>query len=311
MPTLRVASLLAAGTEILYALGSGECVVAVSHECDYPPEVARKPRVTRANVRSEESSKAIDDHVRQLAHAGRPLYEIDVPQLAALAPHLIVTQSPCEVCAVSSEMVLAAIAGFDSLKSARVVSLNPTSLERIFDDIRRVGEATGSERKAADYVALLERRTDSVRRVTEGIPVSRHARVLCIEWIEPLMVAANWMPDLVHLAGGINGLTKPGERSRCAAWSDAVAFDPEVIVIAPCGFDLPRTLREAVALRSLPGWGRLSAVQNRRVFAADGNAYFNRSGPRIVDSLEILATLIHPSLFPVASPERLEVYSAF
>ena len=178
------------------------------------------------------------------------------------------------------------------------MDLNPTTLDGIFEDIRRVGAATGCEDEAETYVARLRERVDAVRSTSAAIPIDKRPRVCCIEWIEPLMVASNWMPELIDIAGGRNDLTVAGQKSAYSKWEDVCAFDPQVIVIMPCGFDLPRALSESTTLTGLRGWTELSAVRNQRVYAVDGNAYFNRSGPRIIDSLEILAGLIHPDLFP-------------
>ncbi len=298
MPPQRIASLLAGGTEILYGLGLGERVVAVSHECDYPEEVRAKPRATFTNITVDATSRSIDEQVKSLTSTGAPIYSIDVELLASLRLDLIVTQSQCNVCAVSYNDVLAAVQTNPALRSTIVVALNPTTLEGVFEDILRVGEAAGCRKRAEEYVAELRGRVEAIRSKTAGLPASERPRVACIEWIEPVMIAANWMPEMVQIAGGQNGLTRPGAKSAYSHWDDVVAYNPEVIVVMPCGFDLPRTIEEAKALTSFPGWTNLAAVRNGRVYAVDGNAYFNRSGPRIVDSLEILAQLLHPGLFP-------------
>ncbi|MBI4716752.1 MAG: ABC transporter substrate-binding protein [Planctomycetes bacterium] len=297
MGAQRIASLLACGTEILYGLGLGERVVAVSHECDYPPEVLRKPRVTRAHIAADAPSAEIDRQVRAAGQSKTPLYSIDVQLLASLHPDLIVTQAQCEVCAVDLVEVLAAVEANAELGAAQVVALNPTTLEAVFEDIAAVGRAAGGTDAALSYVAGLRRRVDRVRVATEPLADRTRPRVVCIEWIEPLMLAANWMPDLIAAAGGRTDLTHAGARSGYADWAAVRDYDPEVILVAPCGFDLPRTLRECAPLTRLPGWAGLRAVRSGQVFAADGNAYFNRSGPRLVDSLEVLAGLIHPGAF--------------
>jgi iron complex transport system substrate-binding protein len=273
----RIASLLAAGTEILYGLGLGDRVVAVSHECDHPPAASERPRVTSANLNVEAPSAAIDAEVRELASRGAALYSIDVARLAALRPDLIVTQAQCEVCAVSYDDVQAAIANVEGLSDARVVALNPSSLEGVFDDIRRVASAAGCAERGEALVASLSARVDAVRTRVSHLGAGARPRVICIEWIEPLMVAANWMPELIRLAGGQCDLTRAGEMSGYTRWQDVAAYDPEVIVVAPCGFDLARVRREAGALDRLPGWAGLSAVRHGRVHHADGNALFNRS----------------------------------
>ncbi len=295
----RIASLLASGTEILYGLGLGDRVVAISHECDHPPEIGAKPRVTFANISAEAGSGEIDRQVQAMVAAREPLYRIDVERLAELRPDLIVTQSQCEVCAVSLDDVRRAVECVSGLQSAQVVALNPMTLDGVYADILRVGEAAGVADRAADYVAALRARVERVRIMSGEIPLGRRPRTVCVEWIEPLMIAANWMPELIKIAGGRPGLTRAGDRTAYADWNELIACDPEVIVIAPCGFDLRRTIGEAAALSRSPGWGGLAAVREGRVFAADGNAYFNRSGPRLVDTLELLAGLLHPDRFAV------------
>jgi iron complex transport system substrate-binding protein len=305
-PPARIASLLASATEILYALGLGDRVVAVSHECDYPREATLKPRVTRTLVAAETSSRDIDRQVQAMAAGQTALYEIDVPRLAALRPELIVTQAQCDVCAVRLDDVLSAVANVPELSGARVVALNPASLSDIFADILRVGEAAGCPAAADAYVAALRQRVAAVQSQTATIPPQHRPRVVCLEWLEPLMVAGNWLPEMIELAGGQNRLTEAGRHSPYVEWPAIVAEDPQVLLLAPCGFDLPRTLREAEVLPRLPGWRQVAAVRTGRVFAVDGNAYFNRSGPRMVDSLEILAHLLQPELFapPSISGER-------
>ena len=290
----RIASLLASGTEILYGLGLGERVVAVSHECDFPPEAAAKPRVTGTLIAHEAVSAAIDAEVKQMAAAGTAMYTIDQAALVKVAPDLIVTQSHCDVCAVRYDDVVALVRDHDALRATRIVDLNPMTLSGVMDDIRRVGAAAGAEAEADDFVAALDARISAVRSVTAQIPVERRPRVVCIEWIEPLMVAANWMPELVDQAGGRCDLTHAGQASGYTPWQAVLDFDPQRIVIMPCGFDLARAVAEWPVLADLEGWSDLSAVKTGEVYAVDGNAYFNRSGPRLVDSLEILAHLIHP-----------------
>jgi iron complex transport system substrate-binding protein len=286
---------LASATEMLYALGAGDRVVAVSHECDFPAEATGKPRVTVSHVAAP-SSLAIDDQVRGMLAAGEPLSGIDAAVLVALSPDLIITQAQCDVCAVKYQDVLDLVACEPALRTARVVALNPTTLEEIFADILRVGEAIGRSEAAADYVNSLRARVDAVRSRAMA-PVVERPRTVCIEWIDPLMLAANWMPQLVEWAGGIQSLDAQGRHSTYNSWDEVVRFDPQVLIVMPCGFDLARAVAESDTLKSKPGWSELSAVKSGQIYAVDGNAYFNRSGPRIVDSVEILAGLIHPERF--------------
>ena len=294
---MRIASLLASATEILYGLGLGEHVVAISHECDYPLEALTKPRITRSNIDAAASSTAIDEQVRTDMSAGLPLYELDLDQLAELSPDLIVTQAQCDVCAIRYEDVVAAVKKNPSLNRAQIVALNPRRLTDIFDDIRRVGQASGAQTEADQWIKSLTDRVESIGHVTKTISPSQRPRTLCVEWAEPLMAAANWTPELIDLAGGQCELTRAGEHSTITKWEVVTAFDPEVIVVMPCGFDRGRSISEGALLTKQAAWNNLSAVRNSRVFAVDGNAYFNRSGPRIVDSLEILAGLIQADHF--------------
>jgi iron complex transport system substrate-binding protein len=305
----RIASLLSAATEMLFALGLGDRVVAVSHECDWPPEANRLPRVTISHIAATASSAAIDTQVRELSSAGRPLYGLDVELLGRLEPDLIVTQQQCDVCAVSYSDVLAAVAADPRLAGCPIVALNPRGLGDVLADLRRVGEAAGATGAAEHCVAALESRVEAVRQRMATLAQAERPRFVCVEWTDPLMLAANWVPEIVELAGGQNGLSIGGGHSTYHAWSDVLAYDPEVIVVSPCGFDLLRTQEEAHALaRNVPGWATMTAVRTGRVFAVDGNAYLNRSGPRLLDSLEILAHLLHPNLIlapPHAGWQRL------
>jgi iron complex transport system substrate-binding protein len=305
----RIVSLISSATEILYGIGVGDRVVGVSHECDYPPQVVGKPRVTRSHVNAESSSREIDDQVRAISGSGAPLYEIDVDLLATLAPDLIVTQAQCDVCAVRYADVLEAVRGRPELAATQVVALNPTSLADVFDGIVRVGKAAGALEHAEGFRDTLLRRGGAITNLTYTLAKNQRPRVACVEWIEPLMLAANWTPEIVELAGGEHALTQGGVHSSYSSWSELVEYDPQVIIVMPCGFDLPRTLVEANTLTQMPGWDAINAVRSGRVWAVDGSAYFNRCGPRLVDSLEILAHLLHPD--SIAPPTRVDAASAW
>jgi iron complex transport system substrate-binding protein len=307
MSALRIISLISSATEMLYALGLGDNVVAVSHECDWPPEIAGKPRVTIANIDATQSSGKIDCQVKEKLAAGDPLYGIDGELIASLRPDLIVTQAQCDVCAVRLDDIRAMIADRPELRRTRLASLQPNRLQDIFEDIQRLGEATQRDFAAQAFVAGLQNRVESARhRVAQQLAHHDRRRVAIIEWTEPLMLAGNWTPELVDLAGGCCPLTTAGEHSRYHDWSEIAAFDPEVIVVAPCGFDLPRSVCEATCLERLPGWFATAAARGNRVFALDGNAYLNRSGPRIVDTLEILAELTWGTKVPAAARRLID-----
>jgi iron complex transport system substrate-binding protein len=299
-PPRRIVSLLASATEILYGLGLGQHVVGVSHECDYPPEAKAKPRVTRTLVDADAPSGEIDRQVKAMAAQQTALYAIDLPRLAELRPELIVTQAQCDVCAVRYADVLDAVHEVPELAGTRVVALNPASLEDVFADILRVGDAAYCRDAAEQYVQSLRSRVAAVQEKTASLPLEAWPRVVALEWLDPLMAAGNWMPGMIELAGGVNCLSRPGQHSPYVDGSAVVAEEPDVLILMPCGFDLPRTLKEARLLCELPGWRGLTARRNGNLYAVDGNAYFNRSGPRMVDSLEILAHLLHPEIF--ASP---------
>ncbi len=304
----RIASLLSGATEMLYGLGLGDRVVAVSHECDYPPDAALKPRVTFSHIDSSADSRAIDDQVREQLQNGGALYGVDAQRLEQLAPQLIVTQSQCDVCAVKYHDVLELVERSAVLRDCPVIGLNPRSIVDVLVDIAHVATAAGVPETGRAYVAELESRILAVRQRTAGIAPAARPRVACIEWVDPPFLAANWMPQLVEWAGGDDGgMSHAGEHSTVAGWDAIIKFDPQVILVMPCGFDLDRTMIEARALDSVVGWRNISAVRAGRAFAVDGNAYFNRPGPRLVESLEILAHLIHPEIHPLPAnidPQR-------
>ncbi len=300
---MRIASLISSATEILFSLALDENIVAVSHECDYPPRAADKPRVTRCHVDAAASSREIDRQVRALAEKSTALYELDIDRLSALRPDLIVTQAQCDVCAVRYADVLEAVASRPALAQARIIALNPQSLGDVLADVETLGIATGAALPAANLKTQLAARIETVRSATADVPADRRPRVALVEWLDPLMLSGNWVPEMVQLAGGRHDLTHSGRHSSYVSWHDLAAYDPQVMLVLPCGFDLDRTLREWRILKQQPGWAGLSAVQNGRVLAIDGNAYFNRSGPRLVDSLEILGHLVHPDR--LAAPAHL------
>ncbi len=293
----RIISLLSSATEIIFGIGGQSRLAAVSHECDYPPAASQLPRATRSLIDSSRESQQIDEQVAQRSAEGLPLYELDPELIRRLRPGLIVTQAQCDVCAIRYADVIDLVQGDSDLASTEVLAISPSSLRDVLDDVTRIGQAAGLQHGAAAFRQSLERRIDAIASRTRGLSDAARPRVACIEWTEPLMLAANWTPELIELAGGRPGLAQPNQHSTYALWSDLVAYDPEVLLISPCGFDLTRSLREAALLQSRPGWSELSAVRSGRTWVIDGNAYLNRSGPRLVDSLEIVAHLIQPQLF--------------
>ena len=314
----RIASLISSATEILFGLGLGDQVVAVSHECDWPPEVKKLPQVTSSRINDDASSGEIDDEVQQLMATGAPLYDLDREQLESLAPDLIVTQAQCDVCAVRYDDVVELVNSSPRLADTKIVSLAPESLDDLFDDIRRVGEATecevtGTSDAAEQYVDQLQARLKAVRESIGQVSALDRPRVAIVEWLDPIMIAGNWTPGMVVRAGGRYDLAEDGRHSPYVDWSKIVAYDPEVLFIAPCGFDIDRTKSECHRVTSRTGWQQLSAVRAGRVFILDGNAYLNRSGPRLVDTVEILAHLIHPDRcgLPVCVGESQQAWRLF
>ena len=290
----RIVSLLPAATEMICGIGLREQLVGVSHECNWPLGLDGLPRVTRSRIDSSADSAVIDDQVRQLAASGESFYEIDVDQIAALRPALIVTQGECcDVCAVSLGAVEELVASRSELAGTPIVSLDPESIAEVFEDIERIGVAADARVAARDYADSLRARVEAVRTAARRDHRPRKPRVVVIEWVEPLMAAGNWTPELVEIAGGDYGLATAGRRSPYVAWDEIVAFAPEALIVAPCGFDLARSVREAERLTHLPGWKHLPAVEQNKASVIDGDAYLNRPGPRLVESLELLHALIN------------------
>ena len=293
---MRICSLLPSATEIAFALGLGDEVVAVTHECDYPPEARRRRVVVKSALDAAEDSAGIDRAVRARVQAGRGLYALDLDGFRAVEPDFIITQDLCEVCALDLNEVARAA---DTLpRKPKIVSLAPATLGDVLDDIARVGAAAGKESAAAALVAELERRLRRVRELTSHS--DRRPRVACVEWTDPIYPAGHWVPEMVEIAGGADGLGHKGAPAKAAAWETLRAYAPEVVALMPCGFGLERAAAEAPRLERLAGWRDLPAVKAGRVFAVDGSAYFNRPGPRLVDGVEILAAILHPEIFPPA-----------
>jgi iron complex transport system substrate-binding protein len=290
---MRVVSLLASGTEIVCALGEQQQLVGRSHECDYPASVKALPQVTSPKYPFDGTSYEIHQQVQAVLQEGLSVYRVDSEKLRALAPDVLVTQTQCEVCAVSPGD-LAATCGAWLGHDTPIVDLSPYTLGDIWGDITKIAAALGIPERGEELIKSLRGRMDSIQAKTRTLA---HPRVAVIEWIAPIFTGGNWMPELVEIAGGVPLLGKPGEHSPVCEPADLAAAAPDVIVVTPCGFDLERTRAEFPALTRISGWRDLPAVKNGRVYLADGNAYFNRSGPRIVESAEILAEILHPTSF--------------
>ncbi len=296
---MRIVSLLPSATEIVCALGLQDQLVGVTHECDYPAGVESLAKVTRTLIPHDAASAEIDALVRERLQTSMALYSLDEEALASLKPDLIVTQALCGVCAVAENEVTAAA---DRLAvKPRVLNLEPQTLPQVLEAIKQVGEAAGVPDRAADLVASMRGRIGAVEARSAAIR-GKH-RVLMLEWLDPPFCAGHWNPELVRLAGGRECLGEEGKPSRTITWEEITAADPEMLFIACCGFDIERTLQDAVALGDAPHWNALSAVRSGKAYVACGSQYFNRPGPRLADSLEILAHALYPELHPL--PARL------
>ncbi len=290
----RIVTLLPSATEIVCALGFEGQLVGRSHECDFPASVVRLPALTEAKFNPEGTSAEIDQRVKKIVADALSVYRVDAARLRELRPDVIVTQSQCEVCAISEIDVEAAVAEWLGARP-QIVSLAPYGLDDVFTDMQRVADALGASARGVELVASLRARLSAIaERARNAAP---RPRVATIEWIDPLMAAGNWMPTLVEMAGGSNLFGTAGEHSPWMKFDELAAKDPDVILISPCGFNMDRAAKDMPMLTERAEWPQLSAVRNRRVFMADGNQYFNRPGPRIAESLEILAEIVHPELF--------------
>lgn len=292
---VRVASLVPSATESLYALGLGDDVVAVTHECDFPPEAADRPHLTRSVIPAGPSAAEIDAAVRERTESGQALYELDEELLEELEPDLIVTQAVCAVCAVSFDEVRATAAELPS--QPRVLSMDPSTLGEVLESIRSLGEAADAEEAARALVEQAADRIDRVRRAVEGEP---RPRVAALEWLDPVFVGGHWVPAMIELAGGEDALGLAGERSRTADRRELEASGAEIVVAMPCGYDAERSALEA--RRHADQIARLGA---RRVVAVDAAAFFSRPGPRLIDGIELLAHVLHPGSVKAPEADRL------
>ena len=288
---MRICSLLPSATEIAFAIGLGDQVVAVSHECDYPPEASNRPVLTKSAIHQKiHRSLEVDREVEQ---RGGDIYEIDEKLLEKLKPDLILTQELCHVCAVSYTRVKEAARVLDA--DAKIVSLEPTNLEEIVDNILLVGRMTNKLAEAEKLAAQMLQRINRVREKTKT--VQDKPRVFFMEWLQPPWAGGHWIPQMVDYAGGVEGLGRIGKASHRIEWDQVVEYRPEIIVLSPCGFDANQVMEEAHVLASYEEWDKIPAFQSPRIYAVNASAYFSRSGPRVVDGLDILAHIIHPELF--------------
>jgi iron complex transport system substrate-binding protein len=299
---MRICSFLPSATEIIYVLGLGDQLYGVTRSCDYPGEALSKPIVVRSILDEEGlTSGDIDRIVKEHARNGQSVYHIDMEALRAADPDLILTQQLCDVCAVGYDDVLTQVK--DLSKKPRVVSLNPTSLGDVLQDMLTVGEVTGTSDRAQATVMALQQRIDAVRQ--QAAKASTRPRVFCLEWMDPLFVSGHWMPEMVEMAGGIDDVGNHRTPSTQIAWDTVRDYQPEVVILMPCGADVRKTLSELDDVQTLPGWADLPAVRRGRIYAVNAGAYFSRSGPRLVDGLELLAQIIQPQLFPWTAPQDI------
>jgi iron complex transport system substrate-binding protein len=290
---MRIVSLLPSATEIVCTLGLEDQLVGVTHECDYPPPVLQLPKVTHTLIPKEATSGQIDRLVREQLKTTQALYTLNLPLLKELRPDLIVTQSLCDVCAVAQNDVQAAIGQLPG--HPRVINLEPQSLSDVFAAMRQVALAAGVSAEGA--VQSLTARVEAI--ATRSATLPHRPRVALLEWLDPPFSCGHWSPQLVRLAGGIEGLGQEGRPSRTVRWDEVMTWQPEVVFVACCGLNAERTLQDLSLVQSIPGWQDLPAVRAGRVYVTDGSQYFSRPGPRLVDSLEILAHALHPAVHPL------------
>lgn len=292
---MRIVSLLPSATEMICTLGLEAHLVGVTHECDFPSFVNTLPKVTRTLIPSVASSADIDRLVREQLRTTQALYRLDLPTLEQLRPDLIVTQALCDVCAVAEAEVRSAACSLPG--TPRIVSLEPQTLAEVFDAIRHLAEIMGVRQRGEEVVHELKARVEAVAIKSAGL--HHRPRVALLEWLDPPFSSGHWGPELVRSAGGMEGLGREGQRSRTLRWDEVMEWKPEVIVIACCGFSVERTLADLPRLWAVPGWSTLPAVRSDRVYVVDGSQYFSRPGPRLVESLELLAHTLHPDVHPL------------
>ena len=295
---MKIASLVPSATETLFALGLGDAVVAVTHECDYPAQARELPHLTRSVIPDGLPAGEIDREVRERTERGEAIYELDRDTLDGLHPELIATQAVCEVCAVSYDDVRAVAADMDP--SPHVLSLDPSTLQEVLAGVRELAAAAGRAEAGERLVRDAQRRIDAVGEAVAG---ADRPRVAALEWLDPPYAGGHWVPEMIELAGGEDPLASAGERSRIVNWGDVERVRPDVAVVMPCGYDAPRAAEEAKAYSTA-----LAAVGATRTVAVDAAAYFSRPGPRLIDGIELLAHVLHPNRVPAPPPGRfLEV----
>jgi len=301
--SMRIVSLLPSATEILYALGVGDQVVGVTHECDFPPEVASKPALITPRVDPTAAPAEIDRQVSELVARGESIYAVDADLLASLAPDLIVTQDLCHVCAASPDDLATALSRFS--RPPHVLTLTPHSLEDVWQDIIRVGDATNTRPRAEALAAELQANVQAVAHATRSTSAQSvvRPRVACLEWLDPFYVGGHWVPEMVAIAGGQDVLGRPGHPSFKVSADDVAQSDADVIFVMLCGYDAKRNAKEFQAAKIPPSWQNLPALRDRRIFAVDANSYFSRPGPRLAIGVELLTHVLNPQRSHPHPPE--------
>jgi iron complex transport system substrate-binding protein len=294
MTSPRIISLLPSATEIATTLGFARDLVGRSHECDFPPGVERLPICSSTKVSAHASSYDIDKQVKEIVANGLSVYHVDAERLRQLQPDLILTQTQCAVCAVTPRDLEEALCTWVGAQPT-LLSLEPNNLDDVWNDFRRVGQALGGLQRAEDVIATLRQRLDAIH--AKAAAAEKYPSVAVLEWLGPLMSGGNWMPELVKIAGGRPLFAQAGEHSPWLDWAELIEADPEVILLAPCGFKIPQTLADLDLLTQNSHWTKLRAVAHQQVYVIDGHAFFNRPGPRLVESAEIVAEILHPDRF--------------
>ncbi len=298
---LRILSLLPSATEILCRLGLEKNIVGISHECDFPLNLSHLPKVTRPKLDPNQRGKKIHEDLKALIREGLSIYDVDLDLLESLAPNLIVTQDQCHVCAVSKEDLERSLSHLTKVKP-QICTLTPHTLDDIHRDFLKIGVVTNREQAAQDLITEFWIKLNSINSKV-GTELSTHPKVLCLEWLEPLMVAGGWIPEIVKLAGGVPLIISKPEKFREVLWSEIENSNPDIVVIFPCGYPISKTLDEIKSSTELKKLSTFRAFKEEKVFICDGNQFFNRPGPRITDSCEILAGLFHPQKFKENSNE--------
>jgi iron complex transport system substrate-binding protein len=290
---MRIISLLPSATEILYSIGAGDQIVGISHECDYPKEARKKAIVTQTIIGIDDSSNKIDQVVSRSIKNGQSIYKVDQELIVELKPDLIITQKLCEVCAITPTDLQKAIR--ECNPTPNIISLHPHSIKEILEDIKTVGKAVNKEKEAQKLVKSLYQRINKIKNLTKNI--KKRPKIYCMEWLDPPYNAGHWVPEQVEIAGGRDDIATKGIDSVRLLWQEIVDYNPDIMVLMPCGFSINRTKKEIKILTQNPEWSKLQCVKNKQVFLVNGPAYFNCSGPRIVKGIELLTKITHSHLF--------------